>query len=81
MKISIKFRECSIVGVGLNMRSNRLSILHTKLSLTQITGKNYILEELLIDFLETLSQELQQGSWLYSRYDLSLQIPPAKQEI
>jgi BirA family biotin operon repressor/biotin-[acetyl-CoA-carboxylase] ligase len=65
-------RECSIVGIGLNVNQTDFQSFTKAISLTQITGKNYILEELLIDFLESLSQELKDPEALISRYESHL---------
>lgn len=65
-------REFSIVGIGLNVNQTDFQSFTKAISLTQITGKTYNLEELLIDFLNFLSKELIHTEALISRYESHL---------
>jgi BirA family biotin operon repressor/biotin-[acetyl-CoA-carboxylase] ligase len=65
-------REFSIVGIGLNVNQTDFQSFTKAISLTQITGKTYNLEELLIDFLESLSKELTSPEAVISRYESHL---------
>jgi BirA family biotin operon repressor/biotin-[acetyl-CoA-carboxylase] ligase len=65
-------REFSIVGIGLNVNQTDFQSFTKAISLTQITGKTYNLEELLIDFLESLSKELNSPEAAISRYESHL---------
>jgi BirA family biotin operon repressor/biotin-[acetyl-CoA-carboxylase] ligase len=65
-------RECSIIGIGLNVNQTDFQSFTKAISLTQITGKTYNLEELLLDFLEFLSKEIIHSKDLISRYESHL---------
>ncbi|WP_194851059.1 biotin--[acetyl-CoA-carboxylase] ligase [Nonlabens antarcticus] len=62
-------RECSIVGIGLNVNQTDFQSFAKAISLCQITGKKYDLEELLIDFLTLLKTELKHPEKTIARYE------------
>jgi len=66
------FRTGSIIGIGLNVNQKKFAGLKTAISLTQITGKRYELDSLLIDFLTYLKEALENPKEAISRYEQHL---------
>lgn len=59
----------SIVGIGLNVNQEQFKDLPKAISLTQITGKHFHLEELLISFLNKLKRNLLDPNIVAARYN------------
>jgi BirA family biotin operon repressor/biotin-[acetyl-CoA-carboxylase] ligase len=62
----------SIVGIGLNVNQEQFIDLPKAISLTQITGKKFHLEKLLISFLNELKNNLHDSIKVASRYNQHL---------
>lgn len=65
-------RAGTVVGIGLNVNQKEFSNLPKAISLYQITGKEYDIEELLIDFLNHLKLTLKKPHECISRYERHL---------
>jgi BirA family biotin operon repressor/biotin-[acetyl-CoA-carboxylase] ligase len=65
-------RTGSIIGIGLNVNQEEFPGINKAISLTQITGKHYELDSILIDFLTYLKNALENPKGAISRYEQHL---------
>ncbi len=62
-------REFSVIGIGLNVNQVIFPNLKKAISLQNLTGKTYIIDELIIDFLQFLTSKLEDQQGIIARYE------------